>query len=46
MRYLCLLIGEPGIDGPVPGTPEFAQMLSDPSPRTLSDGENATVVRW
>ena len=21
MRYLCLLIGEPGIDGPVPGTP-------------------------
>ena len=29
MRYLCLLIGEPGIEGPVPGTPEFAQMLSD-----------------
>jgi hypothetical protein len=23
------LIGEPDIEGPVPGTPEFAQMLSD-----------------
>jgi hypothetical protein len=29
MRYLCLLVGEPGMDGPVPGTPEFMQMLSD-----------------
>jgi hypothetical protein len=29
MRYLCLLIGEPDIEAPVPGTPEFAQMLSD-----------------
>jgi hypothetical protein len=29
MRYLCLLIGEPGIEGPVPGTPEFAQMLRE-----------------
>ena len=29
MRYLCLLIGEPDIGAPVPGTPEFAQMLSD-----------------
>lgn len=29
MRYLCLLVGEPGIEGPAPGTPEFMQMLSD-----------------
>ena len=29
MRYLCLLVGEPGMDGPVPGSPEFMQMLSD-----------------
>jgi hypothetical protein len=29
MRYLCLLVGEPGRDGPVPGSPEFMQMLSD-----------------
>jgi hypothetical protein len=29
MRYLCLLAGEPDMDGPVPGTPEFMQMLSD-----------------
>jgi len=29
MRYLCLLVGEPGMDEPVPGSPEFMQMLSD-----------------
>jgi hypothetical protein len=29
MRYLCLLIGEPDMDDPAPGTPEFMQMLSD-----------------
>jgi hypothetical protein len=29
VRYLCLLVGEPGMEGPVPGTPEFMQMLSD-----------------
>jgi len=29
MRYLCLLVGKPGMDDPVPGTPEFMQMLSD-----------------
>jgi hypothetical protein len=29
MRYLCLLIGEPETEAPVPGTPEFMQMLSD-----------------
>ena len=29
MRYLCLLIGETDTAGPVPGTPEFTQMLAD-----------------
>jgi hypothetical protein len=29
MRYLCLLVGEPGLDGPVPGSAEFGQMLVD-----------------
>ena len=29
MRYLCLLVGEPGMDGPDPGTPEFKRMLAD-----------------
>jgi hypothetical protein len=28
MRYLCLLIGEPDMDNPAPGSPEFMQMLS------------------
>jgi hypothetical protein len=29
MRYLCLLVSEPGMDDPVPGSAEFGQMLSD-----------------
>jgi len=29
MRYLLLLVGEPDMDDPVPGSPEFMQMLSD-----------------
>ena len=29
MRYLLLLLGEPGLDGPAPGSPEFEQMLAD-----------------
>jgi hypothetical protein len=29
MRYLCLLVGEPDMAGPVPGTPDFTQMLID-----------------
>ena len=37
MRYLCLLIGESDIEGPVPGTPEFAQMLSDFESATQAD---------
>jgi hypothetical protein len=29
MRYLCLLVGEPGLPQPVPGSAEFMQMLED-----------------
>ncbi len=28
MRCLCLLVGAPGMDGPVPGAPESMQMPS------------------
>ena len=42
------LIGEPGIEGPVPGTPEFAQMLSDYESATqamAADGALWTAAR-
>lgn len=29
MRYLCLLVSEPDVDAPAPGSGEFIQMLSD-----------------
>jgi hypothetical protein len=44
MRYLCLLIGEPGIEGPVPGTPEFAQMLSDYESATQAMAGDGALV--
>ena len=44
MRYLCLLIGEPGIEGPVPGTPEFAQMLSDYESATRAMAADGALV--
>ena len=44
MRYLCLLIGEPGIEGPVPGTPEFAQMLSDYESATRAMAGDGALV--
>ena len=44
MRYLCLLIGEPGIEGPVPGTPEFVQMLSDFESATRTMAADGVLV--
>src|SRR2546430_17643131 len=44
MRYLCLLIGEPDIEGPVPGTPEFAQMLSDYESATRAMAADGALV--
>ena len=29
MRYLCLLVGEPGVAAPAPGSAEFADMLGE-----------------
>lgn len=34
MGCLCLLVGEPDMDDPVPDTPEFMQMLTDYQPAT------------
>jgi hypothetical protein len=44
MRYLCLLVGEPGIEGPAPGTPEFMQMLSDYESATRAMAADGVLV--
>lgn len=44
MRYLCLLVGEPGLEGPAPGTPEFAQMLEDYGSGTQAMAEAGVLV--
>jgi len=44
MRYLCLLVGEPDMDDPVPGSPEFMQMLSDYQSATQAMAEAAVLV--
>jgi hypothetical protein len=44
MRYLCLLIGEPDIAVPAPGTPEFAQMLSDYESATRAMAADGVLV--
>ena len=44
MRYLCLLIGEPDMAGPAPGTPEFAQMLSDYESATRAMAADGVLV--
>ena len=44
MRYLCLLIGEPDTEGPVPGTPEFMQMLADYQSATKAMADAGVLV--
>ena len=44
MRYLCLLIGEPDAETPVPGTPEFSQMLSDFESATRTMAADGVLV--
>jgi hypothetical protein len=45
MRYLCLLVGEPDVDEvPVPGTPEFMQMLSDYESATRAMAADGVLV--
>jgi hypothetical protein len=44
MRYLCLLVGEPDIEIPAPGTPEFAQMLHDYESATQAMAADGVLV--
>jgi hypothetical protein len=44
MRYLCLLVGEPDMEVPVPGTPEFMQMLSDYESATQAMAADGVLV--
>ena len=44
MRYLCLLIGEPGIDGPVPGRAASGASAPASGPATASPGEVADTL--
>jgi hypothetical protein len=44
MRYLCLLVGEPDVAGPVPSTPEFMQMLSDYESATRAMAADGVLV--
>ena len=44
MRYLCLLVGEPDMAVPAPGTPEFAQMLSDYESATQAMAADGVLV--
>jgi hypothetical protein len=44
MRYLCLLIGEPDISAPAPGTAEFAQVMTDFQTATSAMHEAGVLV--
>jgi hypothetical protein len=44
MRFLCLLAGDPDVDAPVPGTPEFEQMLGDYGSATAAMADAGVLV--
>jgi hypothetical protein len=44
MRYLCLLVGEPDMDTPVPGSEEFMQMLNDYQSATSAMAASGVLV--
>jgi hypothetical protein len=44
MRYLCLLIGEPGVPAPEPGSEEFMRMLADYQAATSSMAASGVLV--
>ncbi len=44
LRYLCLLIGEPGVPTPDPGSAEFMQMLADYQAATAAMAENGVLI--
>ncbi len=44
MRYLCLLVGEPGVVTPEPGSAEFRQMLDDYQAATAAMADSGVLV--
>ena len=44
MRYLCLLVGEPDVPAPQPGTAEFTRMLDDYRTATAAMDEAGVLV--
>jgi len=44
MRYLCLLVAEPGIALPAPGSPEFGQVMADFRTSTKAMNDAGVVV--
>jgi hypothetical protein len=44
VRYLCLLIGEPGARTPEPGSAEFSQMLADYQAATSAMADAGVLV--
>jgi hypothetical protein len=44
VRYLCLLVGEPDMDDPIPGSAEFMRMLSDHQSATEAMAASAVLV--
>jgi len=44
MRYLCLLVGEPGVPAPEPGSAEFMQMLNDYGTATAAMADSGVLV--
>ena len=44
MRFLCLLVGEPDVPTPAPGSAEFMQMLADYQKATAAMAESGVLV--
>jgi len=44
MRYLCLLVAEPGIELPVPGSAEFGQVMEDFQTSTKAMADAGVLV--
>lgn len=44
MRYLCLLVGEPHVETPAPGSDEFLQMLTDYQAATSAMADSGVLV--
>jgi hypothetical protein len=44
MRYLCLLVGQPDIEAPAPGSEEFLQMLTDYQSATEAMAASGVLV--